>query len=114
MGPRLAPGGESDGQRPAPADDDRGLQALLACHQVAPTSLELEITEDALLEHTQELIHRLRELKELGVTLAIDDFGTGNSSLSYVRKLPTAVIKLDPRCIRDMFETGSAPGREGV
>jgi diguanylate cyclase (GGDEF)-like protein/PAS domain S-box-containing protein len=83
------------------------LQALLACHQVAPTSLELEITEDALLEHTQELIHRLRELKELGVTLAIDDFGTGYSSLSYLRKLPIAVIKIDQSFIRDMLVNDS-------
>lgn len=79
------------------------LKTMLATHQVEASALELEITEDALLEHTQELIHRLREVRDLGVTLAIDDFGTGYSSLSYLRQLPIAVIKIDQSFIRDML-----------
>lgn len=90
----------SDLRRPAMVEE---LQTMLTRHGVVATLLELEITEDALLEHTQELISRLIELRQLGVSLAIDDFGTGYSSLSYLRKLPIAVIKIDQSFIRDML-----------
>ena len=79
------------------------VQAMLDAHHVSATVLELEITEDALLVHTQELIERLHELRQLGITLAIDDFGTGYSSLSYLRKLPIAVIKIDQSFVRGMM-----------
>lgn len=84
------------------------LQGMLARHGLDATVLELEITEDALLENTQEIIALLGELKALGVTLAIDDFGTGYSSLSYLRKLPTGVIKIDQSFVRDMLTNDSA------
>lgn len=83
------------------------VQSMLNAHQVAATTLELEITEDALLEHTEELIERLGELRQLGITLAIDDFGTGYSSLSYLRKLPIAVIKIDQSFVREMLVNDS-------
>jgi diguanylate cyclase (GGDEF)-like protein/PAS domain S-box-containing protein len=79
------------------------LQAMLQAHQMSASALELEITEGALLEHTEEMIRRLLELKVLGVSLAIDDFGTGYSSLSYLRKLPISVVKIDQGFIRDML-----------
>jgi diguanylate cyclase (GGDEF)-like protein/PAS domain S-box-containing protein len=79
------------------------VQGMLKTHHVAASSLELEITEDVLLEHTQELIQRLTELRQLGIVLALDDFGTGFSSLSYLRKLPIAVIKIDQSFVRGML-----------
>ena len=83
------------------------LKRMLLVHQVDARTLELEITEDALLDHTEALIERLRELRQLGVSLAIDDFGTGYSSLSYLRKLPIAVIKIDQSFIRGMLVNDS-------
>jgi diguanylate cyclase (GGDEF)-like protein/PAS domain S-box-containing protein len=84
------------------------LQGMLAQHGLNATVLELEITEDALLENTQEIIGLLGELTAQGITLAIDDFGTGYSSLSYLRRLPTGVIKIDQSFVRDMLVNESA------
>jgi EAL domain-containing protein (putative c-di-GMP-specific phosphodiesterase class I) len=79
------------------------LKHLLRMHKVDAQALEMEITEGALLEHTQEMIERLNELRALGISLSIDDFGTGFSSLSYLRKLPISTIKIDQSFVRDML-----------
>jgi len=71
------------------------LQARLDHYRVSASALELEITEDALLNHTPEQLELLRQLQQLGVSVAIDDFGTGYSSLAYLRQLPVSVIKID-------------------
>ena len=68
---------------------------LLARWDVAPSSLELEITESAVMADPTRAIKILGELQGLGVSLAIDDFGTGYSSLSYLSRLPVAKIKID-------------------
>ena len=58
-------------------------------------ALALELTESAIMEDLEVNTPKLRELREMGVTLAIDDFGTGYSSLSYIAKLPIDVLKID-------------------
>ncbi|MDG6103394.1 EAL domain-containing protein [Dactylosporangium aurantiacum] len=60
-----------------------------------PASLLLEMTESLLLHDDGEVAAELAELREAGVRIAIDDFGTGFSSLSYLRRLPVDVLKLD-------------------
>ena len=55
---------------------------------VRPWQIELEVTESVFIDHTDESISKLKQLKEQGVHLSVDDFGTGFSSLSYLRKLP--------------------------
>ena len=79
------------------------INTLLQRNQVDARLLELEMTEDALLEHTPEQLARLQALRDLGVSVAIDDFGTGYSSLSYLRLLPVSVIKIDQSFVASML-----------
>jgi PAS domain S-box-containing protein/diguanylate cyclase (GGDEF)-like protein len=62
---------------------------------VAPTGIDLEITESLIMEDIEANIGKLKEARALGVGIAIDDFGTGYSSLSYLAKLPVQMLKID-------------------
>jgi len=59
------------------------------------TSLEFEVTEGALIDDTEASRQVMEGLKALGVRLAVDDFGTGYAELSYLRRFPIDVVKLD-------------------
>lgn len=77
----------------------------LGASGLAPSRLELEITETAMLFDTDTTLATLHQLKELGVRIAMDDFGTGYSSLSYLRKFPFDKIKIDRSFVRDLSVT---------
>ena len=62
---------------------------------LAPSRLELEITESALIDDPGKTLHLLRQIKAMGVSIAMDDFGVGYSSLSTLRSFPFDKIKLD-------------------
>ncbi|WML44907.1 EAL domain-containing protein [Neobacillus sp. PS3-40] len=68
-----------------------------------PAQLELEITESVSLDNIDELILKLKLLKEMGISIAIDDFGTGYSSISYLKHLPVDTLKIDQSFIRNML-----------
>src|SRR5229473_1997325 len=53
---------------------------------LAPTGIDLEITESLIMEDIQASIEKLAEVRRLGIGVAIDDFGTGYSSLSYLAR----------------------------
>ncbi|RDE18941.1 EAL domain-containing protein [Motiliproteus coralliicola] len=82
---------------------------LLTRHQVSGDSLEIEITEHALLEDSDYSREVLANLKKLGVTIAIDDFGTGFSSMSYLRDLQIDTLKIDKSFI-DQYQDNAATG----
>jgi diguanylate cyclase (GGDEF)-like protein len=67
-----------------------------------PERLELEITENLLINDTEEVLGKLIRLRDLGVAIAMDDFGTGYSSLSYLARFPFSKIKIDRQFIRNM------------
>lgn len=66
--------------------------------------LTLEITESVLIEDFHDNISKLYKLKDFGVEIALDDFGKGYSSLSYLKKLPISVLKIDKTFIDDIRE----------
>ena len=78
------------------------INAILQKYGVAPTSLELEITETTLMENPGRTIKLLDELYSLGLHLAIDDFGTGYSSLSALQQFPISTLKIDKSFVRDV------------
>ncbi|QWG14486.1 EAL domain-containing protein [Bradyrhizobium sediminis] len=84
------------------SDLDRIVANSLARFGVAPSALELELTESVLMETTQKHKGSLERLRQLGVRLAIDDFGTGYSSMSYLRRFPFDRIKIDKSFIDDV------------
>lgn len=57
--------------------------------------LQLEITENALLQDIDEVVRTLNELRELGLSIALDDFGKGYSSLNSLKSLPLDAVKVD-------------------
>lgn len=65
--------------------------------------LELEVTENLLLENIDEVLAKMTRLKQIGVRFSIDDFGTGYSSLAYIKRLPINKIKIDQTFIRDVL-----------
>lgn len=70
--------------------------------QVPATMLELEITENMLLNKPDLATQKMQLLKQQGITLAIDDFGTGYSSLKYLQKLPLDILKIDRSFVTDI------------
>ncbi len=71
------------------------VKSALGRSGLSPSRLELEITESALLEDSEQITARLHRLHALGVRIVLDDFGTGFSSLNYLRSFPFDKIKID-------------------
>ena len=68
---------------------------LLASYQIPPALVEVELTEGLMMEDTDAAQTELRRLKDIGLRISIDDFGTGYSCLSYLRRFPIDVLKID-------------------
>jgi len=78
------------------------LTQIIHSSGLAPSSLELEITESVVMSHGEGAVAVLGKLKSIGVRIAIDDFGTGYSSLAYLKCFPIDTIKVDRSFIRDI------------
>jgi diguanylate cyclase (GGDEF)-like protein len=84
------------------ADFHEQIRDVLQRYSVDPTCIELELTERSLMEDTEVVRACLQGLKRIGVRLAIDDFGTGYSCLSYLRRFPIDVLKIDRSFVSDL------------
>ena len=65
-------------------------------------NLEVEITENLIMQDMDNTIQKLIKLNEYGVKVAIDDFGTGYSSLSYLQRLPIHTVKIDRSFVHEI------------
>ena len=78
------------------------VKEILSRYGLAPSLLELEVTEGMMMENIDAVLENLKNLREYGVKLAIDDFGTGYSSLAYLRRFSVDRLKIDRAFITDL------------
>lgn len=78
------------------------VSQVLQENMLEPGSLTLEITENILMDNSEETLATLRDISTMGVQLAIDDFGTGYSSLSYLKRFPINVVKIDKSFVQNI------------
>lgn len=85
--------------------EDLVAQITHALHKSGadPAQLKLELTEGIALQNIENTIHKMQELKALGVTFSMDDFGTGYSSLQYLNRLPLDRTKSDQSFVHDII-----------
>ncbi|WPK11116.1 EAL domain-containing protein [Lysinibacillus louembei] len=83
------------------------LEAILDETQANPQHLEIEITEMSMMDYTDELIEKIKEMKKMGIAISLDDFGTGYASLSYLRQFPFDALKIDRTFIQNIRTTPS-------
>ncbi|CAG8870514.1 hypothetical protein PS627_04021 [Pseudomonas fluorescens] len=89
------------------SDVVRDVREALIETQLPAHRLELEITENVMLNDIEGALHTMNALKELGVRLNMDDFGTGYSSLGYLRTYPFDSIKIDKRFVQSLGKSES-------
>ena len=76
---------------------------LLRRHGVAPSLLEIEITENVLLERDPgRILESLTAVKAMGIKVALDDFGTGFASLTHLKRFPVDRLKIDRSFVRNI------------
>jgi diguanylate cyclase (GGDEF)-like protein len=73
----------------------REVAAIVDRYRIAPGGFGIEITESLVLDETEQTIDLLARLRKLGAVISVDDFGIGYSSLTYLRRFPVDVLKLD-------------------
>ena len=79
--------------------------AALRRHGLPPEALELEITENIVLDNDDLVLDALQRLRRLGVGIAFDDFGTGYASLSLLKRYPLSRIKIDRSFVQSLLES---------
>ena len=92
-------------------DFHRRIAEVLHEHDIDPGLIEIELTEGLMMEDTEAAKRELSQLKKIGLRISIDDFGTGYSCLSYLRRFPIDVLKIDRSFV---MEIGSNRDGESI
>jgi diguanylate cyclase (GGDEF)-like protein/PAS domain S-box-containing protein len=80
----------------------REVMEVLERTRLPPDALELEITENIILQHDELMLEPLRVLRTLGVGIAFDDYGTGFASLSLLKRYPITRLKIDRSFVKEI------------
>ena len=80
------------------------IRQILNDTEIPAADLELEITETALMGDIERSVGILTQLRKEGISLALDDFGTGHSSLSYLKRFPVNMIKIDRSFVTNILQ----------
>jgi diguanylate cyclase (GGDEF)-like protein/PAS domain S-box-containing protein len=89
--------------------DVRGeVERAAAAAGIAPSALEIEFTETAVLADPRRAAEVAAGLRAAGATVALDDFGTGYSALTHLRELPIDRIKIDRSFVGSCLKDRSA------
>jgi EAL domain-containing protein (putative c-di-GMP-specific phosphodiesterase class I) len=84
------------------------VEAALSASGLPPSSIEIEITESAIMFDPEGALASLGSLVDYGVRLSLDDFGTGYSSLSYLQRLPVTAVKIDKSFVEPLLSDETA------
>jgi len=76
--------------------------SIIQEYGIDASRIELEITEDELIQNFDLAIILIKKLQELGIAVSMDDFGTGYSSITYLHKLPVDTLKIDKSFIENL------------
>ena len=82
------------------------IKATLNECKLDPGALNIELTENMIMENARSNVEKLLELKKIGVRISVDDFGTGYSSLSYLQKFPLDELKVDKSFVETITDAG--------
>ncbi|ASW04413.1 putative bifunctional diguanylate cyclase/phosphodiesterase [Paraburkholderia aromaticivorans] len=86
-------------------DLDSQVFSVLERHGLPPQALELEVTENIVLDRDDAVLDSLEKLRKRGVGIALDDFGTGYASPSVLKRCPVTRIKIDRSFVQGMLES---------
>nr|WP_231841368.1 EAL domain-containing protein [Amphibacillus xylanus] len=92
-------------QRP---DFAKKVAQIIEETKMDPNYLEIEITENSVMENTEDCIETMNTLRQMGISFSIDDFGTGYSSFGYLKKFPINYLKIDQSFIRSVLTEQSS------
>jgi len=80
------------------------LKAMVDKYGLAPDDIEVELTENILLDRDHlQIAQSLQQLRQMGFSIALDDFGTGYASLAHLSRFPINKIKIDRTFINEML-----------
>jgi diguanylate cyclase (GGDEF)-like protein/PAS domain S-box-containing protein len=82
------------------------LERALETTGLHPSLVTVEITESLLLASGEEVLGKIRRIRDIGAKIAVDDFGTGYASLSYLKHFPVDILKVDRSFVAGALDGG--------